>query len=305
MTRIPTAQIAGIVLLAAIWGASFMLIKVMLTEMGPVAVAWVRLSGGAAFVLVLAFARGARWSAAPRYWLDATVVAVLASAVPLVLIPWGERSISSQLAGLLNGAMPLWTALLATAFLPTERLDGSRALGLGLGFAGVLVVIGPDMLRPGEASTQGTLAVVAATACYAAGAVWIRARLLGVNSTLLAGTSSMVAALLLTPLLLVVESVPDVTSLSTQVLLASAGLALLSSGVAYVIYYWLLATLEATQASLVTYLIPLFALGWGAIVLNESLPLATLPGLALIAAGVWLVGRPRRAPAGGALPIEG
>ena len=296
MTRIPTPQVVGIVVLAAIWGASFMFIKVMLAEMGPVAVAWVRLLGGAVFVLVLAFARGAGLPGSARYWLDTTVVAVLASAVPLVLIPWGERSISSQLAGLLNGAMPLWTALLAVAFLPSERIGGTGALGLVLGFAGVVLVIGPDVVRPGEPSTQGALAVVLATVCYAAGAVWIRSRLRGVNSTLLAGTSSLLAALLLTPLLIAVESMPNLPSMSASVIAASAGLALLSSGVAYVIYYWLLSTLEATQASLVTYLIPLFALGWGAAVLGESLPLGTLPGLALVVLGVWLVGRPRRVP---------
>ncbi len=304
MTRIPTPQLLGIVTLAAIWGASFMFIKVMLAEMGPVAIAWLRLLGGAVLVLALAFARGARWPASRGYWLDTVVVAVLASAVPLVLIPWGERSISSQLAGLLNGAMPLWTALLATAFLPAERMDGSRVLGLGLGFAGVLVVIGPDVLHPGAASTQGALAVVLATVGYAANAVWIRRRMLGEDSTLLAGTQNLLAALLLTPLLLAVEPVPDLPSLSARVLLASAALALLSSGVAYVIYYWLLTTLEATQASLVTYLIPLFALTWGAAVLDEALPLATLPGLALIAGGVWLVGRPRRALRAALIPAE-
>jgi drug/metabolite transporter (DMT)-like permease len=305
VTRIPTPQLAGIVVLAAIWGASFMFIKVMLEAMGPVAVAWVRLLGGAWFVLGVAAFRGARWPRSRRYWLDASVVAVLASAVPLVLIPWGERSISSQLAGLLNGSMPLWTALLAAAFLPAERLDGSRVLGLALGFAGVLVVIGPDVLRPAEASTQGALAVVLATLGYAANAVWIRRRLLGVNATLLAGTQNLLAVLLLTPLLLTVESVPDLPSMPARVVLASAALALLSSGVAYVIYYWLLTTLEATQASLVTYLIPLFALSWGALVLDESLPLAALPGLALIAAGMWLVARPRRALVIVPQPIDG
>lgn len=295
MNRIPTPQLVGLVVLAAIWGASFVFIKVMLAEMGPVAVAWTRLLGGAAFVLGVAAIRGVRWPRTRRYWLDASVVAVLASAVPLVLIPWGERAISSQLAGVLNGTMPLWTALLAAAFLPAERLDAGRAGGLALGFLGVLVVIGPDVLRPGEASTQGALAVVLATACYAGNAVWIRRRLVGVNSTLLAGVQNLLATLYLTPLLLAVERVPPLTSLSTPVLVSMLCLALLSSGVAYVIYYWLLTTLEATQASLVTYLIPLFALGWGAVVLGERLPLSTVPGLALIVAGVWLVGRPRRA----------
>lgn len=146
MTRTPTPPLLGILVLAAIWGTSFMFIKIMLVAMCPIAIAWLRLVGGAVFVLGIAAVRGARLPTSRRYWLDATVVALLASAAPRPLIPWGERAISSQLAGLLSGSMPLWTALLAAAFLPAERLDGSRVLGLALGFVGVLVVIGPDVL---------------------------------------------------------------------------------------------------------------------------------------------------------------
>ena len=125
------------------------------------------------------------------------------------------------------------------------------------------------------------------------------------NSTLLAGVQNLIAALVLTPLMLTVESVPDLPSMPSRALVASVGLALLSSGVAYVIYYWLLTTLEATQASLVTYLIPLFAMGWGVLVLGEALPLAALPGLLFIAASMWLGGRPRRAFAVAPSLLEG
>ena len=289
--RIPTPQLIGLVALAAIWGASFMFIKVMLEEMGPVAIAWVRLGGGAALVLAVAAWRRRRLPRSARHWRDVCVVALLSSAIPLVLIPWGEQEISSQLAGILNGAMPLWVALFAHAFLASERLHRMETLGLAIGFAGTAVVIGPDVLDVASASTQGALAVVGATVGYAASAVFVRRRLLGVDSTLLAGSQNVIAFVMLTPLLLAVESVPDLPSMSSRVVVASAGLALLSSGVAYIIYYWLLATLHATQAAMVTYLIPIAAVFWGWVVLRESIGLAALPGLLLIIAGVYLVNR--------------
>ena len=295
--RIPTPQLAGIVVLASIWGASFMFIKVMLDELGPVAIAWLRLGGGALLILAVVAAQRTHVPRNARYWRDVTTVALVAAAMPLVLIPWGERSISSQLAGLLNGTTPLWVAALANAALPAERLDRRATFGLALGFAGVLAVIGPDVLDLGDSSTQGALAVVLATLGYGAGAVFVRWRLAGEDSTLIAGSQSAIAFVLLTPLLLAGEGMPRVGTLSGRVLLASAALAFLASGVAYIIYYWLLANLHATQASLVTYLIPLAALFWGWLALDESIGVGAVPGLVLIAAGVYLVSAPRARPA--------
>ena len=156
---IPTPQIAGIVALAAIWGGSFMAIKVMLDELGPVAIAWLRLGGGALLILAVVVVQRTRAPTDARHWADVTVVAVIGAAVPLVLIPWGERSISSQLAGVLNATTPLWVALLAHSALPAERLDRRATLGLALGFLGVLAVIGPNVFDVRNSSTQGALAV--------------------------------------------------------------------------------------------------------------------------------------------------
>ena len=297
--RMRTPQLIGMITLASIWGASFMFIKVMLDGIGPIAIAWVRLGGGATLVLAVAAARGAYLPRGGRVWLDIALLALLASAIPLVLIPWGEQEIDSALAGVLNGAMPFFVAVLAHQFLAGERLNGPRSVGLALGFAGLVVVIGPDLLDVASESTQGQLAVVVATLGYASGAVLTRRRLLGVDSTLLAGAQSAIAFAMLTPLLLTFESVPRPSDLSSRVLLASVGLALLSSGVAYIIYYWLLATVAATQAALVTYLIPAAAIFWGWLVLSEGMALSVAPGLALIVAGVYLVNRSpaARAPA--------
>ena len=290
--RIPTPQLIGLVALASIWGPAYMFIEVMLEEMGPVAIAWVRLAGGAALILGVAAVRGARLPHSARYWRDVCVVGLLASALPMVLISWGQQEISSQLAGILNGAMPLFVAVFAHVALVAERLRRTAMAGLMLGFGGVVVVIGPDILDLGADSTQGALAVVLVTVAYAASAVFVRRRLTGTDSTLLAGAQNVIALVMITPLLLTAESVPDLPSMPSRVILASVGIALLSSGVAYIIYYWLLATLHATQAALAAYMIPLAAVFWGWFVLDESIGLSAVPGLLLIIAGIYLVNRP-------------
>lgn len=284
-------QVIALFALAAIWGASFMFIKVMLDEMGPVAVGWVRLAGGSALLLVIVAVRGTPF---PRGWRragDFAVLGALSSAIPFFLIPWGEQRVDSGLAAVLNASMPLFVAPLAHRFLVTERLTRGRAVGLALGFAGVVVVIGPDLLDVARESTRGQLAVVLAALSYAAGAVWMRRRLLDVETTMLAALQTAAALLWLTPLLFVFESPPVLWELSGRVLLATAALAFLASGVAFVIYYWLLATASATQASMVTYLAPVAALFWGWAVLDEVMATSAIPGLALIVAGVYLVSR--------------
>jgi drug/metabolite transporter (DMT)-like permease len=154
-------------------------------------------------------------------------------------------------------------------------------------------VIGPGIFDLADASTQGALMMLLAALSYAASAVWVRRRLRGVDSTLLAGNQTLLAFLFLTPWVLV-EGAPNPAELSSDVLWSALALGFLATGVAYLIYYWLLATLHATQASLVTYLAPAAAVFWGWAILDESIGLAVWPGLALILVGMYLVNRPAR-----------
>lgn len=293
-----------LVMLALIWGASFMFIKVMLDEMGPVSVGWLRLGLGAALLAAVVTWRGLEIPRQRRYWLTALTIGVLASAAPLVLIPWGEQKIDSNLAAILNSGMPLFTAIFAHLAIAEERLTPERLLGLLVGFSGVLIVIGPDLLDLSAAGTQGQLAVIVATTGYASGAVLSRRLLANVDSTVLAASQTAIAFVVLTPVLLAAEGVPAVAELSGGVLLATLGLGLGSTGVAYLLYYWLIAHTDATRAALVTYLLPVTALGWGWLILDEGVEPAFIPGLALIIAGIALVNRrPGVAPAPAGLAI--
>ncbi|MEX1023385.1 MAG: DMT family transporter [Dehalococcoidia bacterium] len=289
-------HVVGLVGLSLIWGASFMFIKIMLEDMTPLAIAWVRVAGGGVVIaaVLIALRRGVPRSRV--YWRDAAVVGALGTAIPMVLIPWGEREIPSNLAAVLNGAMPFWAAILSTAFLPTERLTVKKAAGVTLGFVGLAVIIGRDALDIGATSTQGQFAIVLAAFCYAAGAVYIRRRLLGVDSSMLAGVQNLLALAMLTPLILWTSEVPDFTALEARTWVAIAGLAILAQGVALLIYYWLISNVEATQAAFVTYLAPIAAQFWGWAVLAEVPGRALIPGLALIILGIAVVNRrPRTA----------
>ncbi|MEX2032551.1 MAG: ATP-binding protein [Dehalococcoidia bacterium] len=195
-------HLLALVALSAVWGASFMFIKIMVGEMSPIAVGWLRLAGGTALIAVVAGATGRRLPRSKNYWRGALVVAALGGAIPLVVIPWGQREIPSNLGAVLNGAMPFWVAILATIFLPAERVTLTKALGVLIGFAGLALIIGPDALDLRAGSTQGQLAIVGATACYAGAAVFTRRTMLGVDSTILAGMQNGLGFLMLTPLLL-------------------------------------------------------------------------------------------------------
>jgi drug/metabolite transporter (DMT)-like permease len=146
--------------------------------------------------------------------------------------------------------------------------------------------------------------VIVATMGYAGGAVLSRRLLSNVDSTVLAASQTAIAFVVLTPLLLVAEGPPSVGEFSGDVFLATLGLGLGSTGVAYVLYYWLIANTDATRAALVTYLLPVTALGWGWLVLDEGVKPAFVPGLALIIAGIALVNRrPGAVPVPAAAPL--
>lgn len=287
---------AVLLAVASIWGASFMLIKLMVDEVTPLAIAWIRLGGGGVIITAVLVALRVRVPRSPRYWGHAVVVAAMGTAIPYVLIPWGTQQIPSNIAAILNGAMPFWVAILATAFLPAERLTVNKAVGVGLGFAGLAIIIGPGALDLRAGSTQGQLAVILAALSYAGGAVYLRRFLLGTSPWFLAGAQNWIAFVMLTPLVLAAGDVPEFRALDGDTLVAAAGLAILAQGVAIPLYYWLIANVEATQASFVTYLAPVTAQFWGWLVLSEVPGLALLPGLALVVGGMLFLNRRSKVP---------
>ena len=280
--------LAVLVALGGLWGASFLFIKVVVDETAPIELAVGRILFGAFALAPVVWMRGLRLSRRPRLLADLLVLAVFASAVPFILISWAELHIDTGIASVLNSTMPLWTALFASMFLADEQLTPLTVLGLLVGFGGVAVLSGGDFTDLRGDGLLGHLAVVGAAASYGATAVFARARLQAEDRVTIQAMQLAMAAVLLIPLSLAVEGAPAL-DLSTKAWLAWLTLGAVNTGVAGVVYYWLIKHVGSVRTSLVTYIIPTVGLLLGALVLDEKLGLNALLGAALIVAGVAMV----------------
>jgi drug/metabolite transporter (DMT)-like permease len=297
--------------LSAIWGASYMLIKIGIRDFSPGMVAFLRVALAAGILLAIAGGRGALGGFRDRIWIVA-LLALVQVAGPFLLINAGEQEISSSLAGILVTSTPLFTALLAMRFDHEERSEGSRLLGVALGVAGVVVLLGVDLGGSGDALLGG-LAVVLAGLGYAIGGLVGKHQMsdrppIGVAAWVLTGSTLI---LLPVAVLGLPDSAPGLGPVGAVSLLGVLG-----TGFAFVILYELFATIGPSRAWTVTYLAPGFAVVYGAVLLDEKITAITLIGLALILAGSYLAaeggtrlrrwfgsGEPAEA-AGGPVPVR-
>ena len=289
----------SVLLLAAVWGASYLFIKVGVRDFQPATLMGARLA--IAFVPLfafLAFTRGGARRAARELagvWRTGLVLGLVNAAVPFTLIAWGEKHIDSGVAGVAQASVPVFTALLALRYKPSERAAGGRLVGVALGFVGVGVLTGID---PGKGwwAVAGTLAVVLSSLSYAAGGLYGQTRTATVAGPVLATATALYGALLLLPWALVdlPTHAPSWKPVASLLVLALAGTAL-----AQLLLFHVLRLHGAAKLSLVTYLMPPFAVFYGATILGEPLRWSALGGLALILLGVALgsgvVGLRRRA----------
>ena len=274
--------------LGAIWGASFLFIKVLVDETSALEVVQGRLFFGALAVGVVMAGRRTPIPRERALWPGVVPWALFGVAVPFALIAWAEEHIESGAASVLNSSMPLFTALFAAAFLADERLTPMRMAGLAVGFVGVIALTGGDVYDLGDSSVLGELAVVGAAACYGASAVYGRTLLRHSEPLGLSAVQLTVGLLLVLPVLLAVRGVPDY-SLSVEAWLSLLALGVLGTGMGPVMYLWLVDHTGSVRASLVTYVIPIVGLFLGWAVLGESIGPNTILGGALIIGGVAAV----------------
>lgn len=287
-------------LLTAIWGASFLFIKISLETLPPLTVVAMRLTLGALLVWALLLPRRPSLSHVP--WKSMLFVGLMNNAVPFILITWGERFIPSGLAALVNGSVPIFAALLSHWMLAEERLTSVQWGGVLLGFISLGWLFLPDVWQAWHGFSTwtgvlGQLAVVLASVCYAIGTVYARKHLRTFDPYLTAATQLMWSAALVWPLAIWAGPGLRAEAFPPRTLLAIGWLGLLSSGVAYVLYYALLQVMGATQVSMVTYVIPVVGLALGAIVLNEPIGWHVLVALGLIVSSIYIVNRPTQATA--------
>ena len=213
------------------------------------------------------------------------VMGLLNNVVPFSLIFWGQTAIPSGLASILNATTPLWTALLAHALVPGERLTVSKLAGVAVGLAGVAVLIGPQALSGLEGATLAMLAIVGAALSYALSAIYAR-RFRSTPPLVTAAGQLTASTLMMIPLALAVDQPWTLAMPSPGVMGAVLGLALVSTAFAYLLYFRILAGAGATNAALVTFLVPVSAILLGALFLDERLAPRAFAGMALILAGL-------------------
>ncbi|HST24541.1 MAG TPA: DMT family transporter [Gaiellaceae bacterium] len=281
MTR---RQILMLLTLSAIWGSSFMFIKVGVRQLEPSTLVAGRLFLAALTLVVIVKARMPLRTAVAQVRAQLRpflVVALLNSVVPFWLLAWGETRIDSGLAALLQACAPLFTAVLAALFVRSERVEGRRLVGVMVGFGGVALLVG----AVSGGSILGALAVVLAGLCYAASSLVGGRYLTGLPATTIAFGTTSLATIVALPIGLaqLPGSVPGWKVIGSVLALGIVGL-----GVAYILYFGLITGAGASRAILVTYLVPPMALFYGATVLNEGLKATDLAGLALILTGVAL-----------------
>ncbi len=308
MTGAPRNSRALAVLLAlgCVWGASFLFIKVIVDEISPMELVAGRLFFGSVSIALFMLARRVRPPLSPLLIAQMSVMALVSNIMPFALIAWGEEHIDSGIASVLNSTMPIFTSVLAAAFLEEEKFTTGRLAGLLLGFVGVITLTGEGILNITDSSVIGQLAVIGAAACYGIGSIVSRKLLRAQDPMVLSSMQVTLGTIWCVPLVFVLEGTPDY-SLSVEAWLSLLALGVFGTGFGYIAYLWLIATTGSVRASLVTYVVPVVGLFLGWAVLDEGIGLNTLAGAALIVVGVAAVMRgqaPGRALAGDRVAVE-
>ncbi|MCH7710067.1 MAG: EamA family transporter [Proteobacteria bacterium] len=289
MTPTPgTRDFVLLIALSLIWGSAFALIKIAVVTIPPISLATARVAVAAVTLLIILRLLGESLPADLRQWGRFAAIGMLGNGLPFVLIGYGELRVDSGLAAILIGTMPVFTVAFATLFRVERGLTWRRGLGLALGFAGLLVLVGPAALGGLGDDGGAHLAIVAAAASYAAMAVYAM-RLSQTTSIVVLGAGTMVASTaIMVPVALVIDA-PWTLAPAAEALGAVFILGLVATGFATLIFFKLLASAGATFASTINYLIPVIGVVLGVAWLGESIGVTELAAMALILSGVVLV----------------
>jgi drug/metabolite transporter (DMT)-like permease len=279
----PLRSLALLVILAALWGGSFVFMRVAVPALGPIVLAFARVTLAALALLALAFWQR-RVPDFRAHWRKFAVVGIVNSALPFVLFSYAAQHLTASVSAILNATSPFFGAIAAAIWLH-EALTWRGIAGMGLGLAGVVVLVG---WHPETITSDTALAIaacLAAAICYGLAGTYAKRKLSGVPSFAIACASQLAAAIALAPALPFTTVAGPVSWL---VIANVVTLALVSTAIAYLIFFKLIADLGPARALTVTFLIPLFGVLWGFLFLDEALTLNMLTGGALIVAGTAL-----------------
>jgi drug/metabolite transporter (DMT)-like permease len=273
--------------LALIWGSAFFFISVAVHAIAPLTYVWLRLTIASAGLWLFLWWKGDRIALPRSVWGSIILLALLNNAIPFALFGWGQTHIASGLASILNATTPIWGVVVAHVFTRDERMSPRKIGGVLLGFGGVATMIGPTLLSNLGTSALAQLACVAASLSYAFAAVWARRfRRMGLPPMTVTTGQLTAGAMVMLPVALVVDQPWTGSFPGLAPLAALSALALLCTAFAYVLYFRLIDHAGATNALLVTLLVPPTAILLGALFLGEALAAQDFLGLGLIALGL-------------------
>ena len=286
-------QWAALLALGVLWGGSFFFIGIAVKELPPLTLVTIRLTFAALLLFLFARIRGVALPQGGRAWLSFAGLGLLNNVIPFCLFAWSQTQIASGLASILNATTPLFTVVVAHVLTRDERLTARHIAGAAIGLVGVAAMIGSDFDLSGSALAQ--LACLAAALSYAFASVYGR-RFAGVPPLATATAQLSTAGAIMIPVMLIVDHPWTLPMPSTGTLAAMACLVVFCSAVAYVLFFYILATAGATNVALVTFLNPVTAIILGTVFLGEQLEPAHIAGIAVIAVGLACIdGRPLKA----------
>lgn len=281
------------ILLGIIWSTSFLWIKIGVQDIGPMALTAFRMVFGALTAIAIAVYQKLTFPRDAKTWGLFAILGPASLAIPVFLISWGEQTIDSAVASILNATVPLFTLLIAHFWIHDDKITFQKTLGLLIGFAGVLILMSKDLLASEHGSVIGQLAVILASLFYAGSAVAIRKYTQHINNTMRGVGLLMTSAVLMWVVGPVAERPFEIPSLPIT-WVAALWLGVLGSGLAMIMMYYLIHEIGPTRASLVTYLFPVGGVILGVLFLNEHLSWQLLAGTVLIIASLAVVNYRRK-----------
>jgi drug/metabolite transporter (DMT)-like permease len=281
---------ALLLILSVLWGGSYFFIGVAVKELPPMTIILLRVAIAAAALLAALAVMRTALPRDPKIWAAFLVMGFLNNVIPQSLIAWGQGALASGLASILNATTPLFAVVVAHYFTEDEKMTVFKLSGLLIGIAGVAILIGPTAFQGFDRNFWAEVAILVASIFYAVSGVYGRRfRRMGINPIATAAGQLIGSTLVLIPLVLVFEHPLSLPAPSLATWQAIAGLAIISTALAYVIFFRILATAGATNLLLVTFLIPVSAIMLGTLFLGERLEPRHFLGMAFIAAGLTAI----------------
>lgn len=287
----PNQKIKNLILfflLACCWGPSFLFIKIAVQDISPIIIANLRVAlGGAMLYAILKF-RGVSLPPLGLPWKHFAVMGFFSCALPFTLFSVGEQYIDSSLAAILNGTTPLFTLMIAHFFTENDRLTKAKIYGSAIGFSGLFVLVAPSLFEA-KSTTFGILAGTMAAASYGVGFVYAKKNIRGYKPLVVPTAQLFLASLFLLPFSLMNGTSFEIETVPLEAIASILGLAALGTAAAFVIYYKLLEVTSATYVSAVNYVLPIFGVALGILVLDECLTWNSYLGSMMILIGVMII----------------